>query len=201
MLLHPGGSKDWRAQHFYVVFRHENPHRVRALLIQGHVTHFVEKLFKAAGLTHKDQLAVGRRGICPHMRDAAGQPDTPTRLQIVFLVGCAKKELARQNVIPLILAMVNVQEWPRAGQRVQLKNRASPSAVFAGYFAGGRFGLYGAAERKAILPRIGYRDLSSGSRPERQDGGDRRNPKRVQKRAAIKACHVGNPTPKNGKSQ
>src|SRR6266852_4032345 len=120
------------------------------------------------------------------MRDAAGQPDTPTRQQIMFLITGAKEKLARQNVIPLVFAMVDVQERPRAGQRVYFKNRASPSAVFAGYFAGSALGLCSAAEGKPILAGIGYRDLSSGSRPGRQDSGDRSNSERMKQGAAIK---------------
>src|SRR6516164_1111855 len=122
MLLHPGGSEDWRSQHFHAVFRHEISHGVGALFVHRYLPDLIKKLLKPTGLAHENQLSIGCGCVRPHVRDAAWQPDAPASQQTVFFASRSKEEFTRQNVIPLVFAMMNVEEWARAWQSVQLKN-------------------------------------------------------------------------------
>jgi hypothetical protein len=92
MLLHQGGRKDWRSQHFHAVFRHELSHGIGTLFVHRHFPDLVKKLLKPTGLAHEDQLAIRCGRVRPHVRDAARQPDAATSQQIVFFAPRSKKE-------------------------------------------------------------------------------------------------------------
>jgi hypothetical protein len=111
VLLHPGRSKNRWSQHLDSIFRHQLLHRAFILFVHRHASNLVKKLLKSAGLAHQDQLALSRGCVRPNVRNATGQPDTPTRQKTELFAARPKDEFTRKNVIPLVFAMMNMQEW------------------------------------------------------------------------------------------
>jgi hypothetical protein len=99
------------------------------------------------------------------VRDATGQPDTPTRQKTELFAAHPKDEFTRKNVIPLLFAMMNMQEWSRTWQCVEFQDRTRPSAIFACYLAGRCLGLCGACKCEAVFASLSYGNFAVRSCP------------------------------------
>lgn len=94
---------------------------------------------------------------------------------IVLFASCFKQKVTGKYVIPLVLTMMDVKKWARAGQRIHFKDRTCPLSVFGRQLASRGLSLRCTSERKPILTSLGNSDPCRSKQYRRHHCRDRAN--------------------------
>jgi len=175
--------KDGRVQHLHSIFRRHFSYLGH--VIGRHSRRLVKKLFKPAWRARQDHFAVFWSHVRPDMRNFPRQPYACPGRQTVFVLSRAKYEFSRQNVKPLVFAVVHVQRRPILRSNAKLENTARACAIRAGEQAGGLQGRGSAPIAEAILTGFGQGDLSCSRRSCREQIGDGRDSESREDRATV----------------
>src|SRR5579863_3301359 len=101
-----------------------------------------------------------------------------------------EKEFAGQDVVPLIFAVVDVQEGAGLWQSAQLESGTSSATIFAGQLAGAKLVLVRGRECEAALSRLGDGHFPAVRGLRWQERAYGRDSKQIEQRSAVDIWHA-----------